>query len=51
MIQPAVAEASRQLGLPAELLWGLSRYPDLAEAVGRELSVRAAAEAAGRAGS
>ncbi len=43
MIQPVVAEASRQLGLPAEVLWGLSAYPDLVATVERELKARAAA--------
>jgi hypothetical protein len=43
MIQPVVAEASRQLGLPAEVLWGLSAYPDLVATIERELKARAAA--------
>jgi hypothetical protein len=42
MVQPAVAEASRQLGIPAEVLWGLSAHPDLVAAVARELTARAA---------
>ena len=37
MIQPVVAEAARQLGLPAALLWGLSARPDLVALVEREL--------------
>jgi hypothetical protein len=41
MTQPAVAEASRQLGIPAEVLWGLSAHPDLIAAVQRELKLRA----------
>jgi len=41
MTQPAVAEASRQLGIPAEVLWGLSAHPDLIAAVQRELELRA----------
>jgi hypothetical protein len=36
-----VAEASRQLGIPAEVLWGLSAHPDLIAAVQRELKLRA----------
>ena len=43
MTQPVVAEASRQLGLPPEVLWGLSAYPDLVAAVERELKTRSAA--------
>ena len=43
MIQPVVAEASRQLGLPPEVLWGLSVYPDLVATIERELKARAAA--------
>jgi hypothetical protein len=51
MIQSVVAEASRQLGLPPEVLWGLSAHPDLVAAIERELKARAAAgrAAAGRA--
>jgi len=41
MTQPVVAEASRQLGIPAEVLWGLSAHPDLVAAVQRELNLRA----------
>ena len=41
MTQPVVAEASRQLGLPPEVLWGLSAHPDLVAAVQRELKLRA----------
>jgi hypothetical protein len=43
MIQSVVAEASRQLGLPPEVLWGLSAYPDLVATIERELRTRAAA--------
>jgi hypothetical protein len=43
MIQSAVAEASRQLGLPPEVLWGLSVHPDLVATIERELKIRAAA--------
>ncbi len=42
MIQSAVAEASRQLGIPADVLWGLSVSPDLVEMIQRELRARAA---------
>jgi hypothetical protein len=41
MIQPVVAEASRQLGLPPGLLRGLSAHPDLVAMVERELKARA----------
>jgi hypothetical protein len=37
MSQPAVAEAARQLGIPAEVLWGLSAHPDLVASIQREL--------------
>jgi hypothetical protein len=40
MTQPVVAEASRQLGIPPEVLWGLSAHPDLIAAVQRELELR-----------
>jgi hypothetical protein len=43
MIQSAVAEASRQLGIPPDVLWGLSVSPDLVEMIQRELRARAAA--------
>jgi hypothetical protein len=43
MTQPVVAEASRQLGVSPEVLWGLSAYPDLVEAIERELKTRSAA--------
>jgi hypothetical protein len=43
MIQSVVAEASRQLGLPPEVLVGLSAYPDLVAAIELELRNRAAA--------
>ena len=42
MLQPVVAEAARQLGIPAEILRGLSAHPDLVAMVERELSSRAA---------
>ena len=43
MVQSVVAEASRQLGLPPAVLWGLSTYPDLVATIERELKARAAA--------
>ncbi len=47
MIQPVVAEASRQLGLPPGLLRGLSAHPDLVAMVERELKTRGASPGAG----
>ena len=43
MTQPVVAEASRQLGIPPGVLWGLSANPDLVAAIERELKARSAA--------
>jgi hypothetical protein len=43
MTQPVVAEASRQLGVPLEVLWGLSAHPDLVATIERELKSRSAA--------
>jgi hypothetical protein len=43
MPQPVVAEASRQLGIPPEVLWGLSAHPDLVAAIERELRARSTA--------
>ncbi len=43
MTQSAVAEASRQLGIPPEVLLGLSAYPDLVATIELELRNRAAA--------
>lgn len=40
MSQPAVAEAARQLGIPPDVLWGLSAHPDLVALIQRELSSR-----------
>jgi len=37
MLQPVVAEAARQLGIPPEVLWGLSARPDLVALIEREL--------------
>jgi hypothetical protein len=41
MLQPVVAEAARQLGIPAAVLWGLSERPDLVAMIERELAIRA----------
>ena len=38
MLQPVVTEAARQLGIPPEVLWGLSDHPDLVAMVERELA-------------
>jgi len=43
MIQPVVAEAARQLGIPADVLRGLSAHPDLVAMVETELAARAQA--------
>jgi hypothetical protein len=43
MIQSVVAEASRQLGIPPEVLLGLSAHPDLVATIQLELRNRAAA--------
>ena len=40
MSQPVVAQASRQLGLPPEVLWGLAAHPDLVTMVEREIASR-----------
>jgi hypothetical protein len=37
MLRPVVSEAARQLGIPAEVLWGLSERPDLVAIIEREL--------------
>jgi len=37
MLRPVVSEAARQLGVPAEVLWGLSERPDLVALIEREL--------------
>jgi len=41
MLQPVVADAARQLGIPPEVLWGLSAHPDLVALIERELAARA----------
>jgi hypothetical protein len=42
MSQPVVSQAGRRLGIPAEVLWGLSAHPDLVAMIERELKLRAA---------
>ena len=42
MLQPVVAEAARQLGVPVAVLWGLKGRPDLVAMIERELAIRAA---------
>jgi len=37
MLRPVVSEAARQLGVPIEVLWGLSERPDLVAMIEREL--------------
>ena len=49
MIQSVVAEAARQLGVPPEVLWGLSAHPDLVATIERELRARAGRPASGTA--
>ena len=44
MMQSVVAEASRQLGIPPEVLVGLSAHPDLVAAIELELRNRAGAD-------
>jgi hypothetical protein len=44
MLQPVVAEAGRRLGIPVDVLWGLSAHPDLIAMVERELAARARSE-------
>ena len=41
MAQPTVAQAARQLGIPASVLWGLSAHPDLVATIEYELKMRA----------
>ena len=40
MLQPVVGLAAQRLGVPAEVLWGLSAHPDLVAMVERELATR-----------
>ncbi len=42
MSQPVVSKAGRRLGIPPEVLWGLSAHPDLVAMIERELKLRAA---------
>ncbi|HEX3387860.1 MAG TPA: hypothetical protein VHT94_02375, partial [Streptosporangiaceae bacterium] len=42
MSQPVVSQASRRLGIPVEVLWGLSAHPDLVAGIERELKLRSA---------
>ncbi len=42
MLQAVVAQAARQLGIPQEVLWGLSARPDLIAMVERQLATRPA---------
>ena len=44
MAQPVVAEAARQLGIPAAILRGLSAHPDLVALIERELRARDAGD-------
>jgi hypothetical protein len=41
MLQPVVGEAARRLGIPVEVLWGLSARPDLVALIERELEAPA----------
>jgi hypothetical protein len=41
MLQPVVSEAARRLGIPPDVLWGLSAHPDLIAMISRELAARA----------
>jgi hypothetical protein len=45
MLQPVVGLAAQRLGVPAEVLWGLSARPDLVALVERELAARAGRDA------
>jgi hypothetical protein len=45
MLAPVVGLAAQRLGVPAEVLWGLSAHPDLVALVERELADRAGSEA------
>ncbi len=42
MSQPVVSQAARRLGIPPEVLWGLSTHPDLVATIEGELKLRAA---------
>jgi hypothetical protein len=45
MLAPVVGLAAQRLGVPVEVLWGLSAHPDLVALVERELADRAGSEA------
>ena len=47
MLRPVVTEAARRLGVPAEVLWGLSARPDLVMMIERELATGTAAGPSG----
>jgi hypothetical protein len=42
MSQPVVSQAARRLGIPPEVLWGLSAHPDLVAMIEDELKLRTA---------
>jgi hypothetical protein len=42
MSQPVVSQAGRRLGIPPEVLWGLSAHPDLVAMIEDELKLRTA---------
>ena len=44
MSQPVVSQAGRRLGIPPEVLWGLSAHPDLVAMIEGELKLRAAGQ-------
>jgi hypothetical protein len=47
MLRPVIAEAARRLGIPPDVLWGLSARPDLIAMVERELATGTAAGPSG----
>ena len=47
MLRPVVTEAARRLGVPLEVLWGLSARPDLVMMIERELATGTAAGPSG----
>jgi hypothetical protein len=44
MSQPVVSQAGRRLGIPPEVLWGLSAHPDLVAMIEGELKLRTAGQ-------
>jgi hypothetical protein len=42
MLQPVVGLAAQRLGVPVDVLWGLSEHADLVVLIQRELAARAA---------